>query len=131
MSKIRGEDTKIEIQVRHWLYHHGIRYRKNYDKIAGKPDIALTKYGIAIFIHGCFWHGHENCKLFRLPKTRVEFWRDKINKNKVRDQKNHEDSMKAGWWVFIIWECQIKTDFDGTMKTLFDNILTLKNHHKD
>jgi DNA mismatch endonuclease (patch repair protein) len=84
MSKIRGKDTKIEIKVRHWLYHHGIRYRKNCKDIAGKPDIAIKKYKIAIFIHGCFWHGHENCKYYRLPKSNTEFWKDKLKRIKER-----------------------------------------------
>jgi len=125
MSKIRGKDTKIEIKVRHWLYHHGIRYRKNCKDIAGKPDVAIKKYKIAIFIHGCFWHGHETCKLFRLPKTNTEFWEDKISKNIERDKRNIEKLHKLGWNVFVIWECQLNTDFEHTMTILQDEILTI------
>ncbi|MDP3058513.1 MAG: very short patch repair endonuclease [bacterium] len=80
MSKIRSKDTKIEIKVRHWLYQHGVRYRKNCNDIVGKPDIAIKKYKIAIFVHGCFWHGHENCKYYRLPKSNQEYWQDKLEK---------------------------------------------------
>lgn len=126
MSKIRSKDTKIEIQVRHWLYHKGIRYRKNYKKVYGKPDIAITKYKIAIFVHGCFWHGHEKCKYYHLPKSRMEYWQEKIEKNKIRDQVNIEKLKNIGWHVFIIWECQVKKDFDRNINALYDDILSVE-----
>lgn len=125
MSKIRGKDTQIEIKARHWLYQHGIRYRKNCKDIPGKPDIAIKKYKIAIFVHGCFWHGHENCKLFRLPKTNTEFWKDKISKNIERDKKNIEKLKNLGWNAFVIRECQLNNDFEHTMKIMQDKILTI------
>ena len=122
MSKIKGKDTKIEIKVRHWLFHKGIRYRKNCKNILGRPDIAIKKYKIAIFIHGCFWHGHENCKLYRLPKSNTEFWKTKIEGNIHRDC-NHIKLLKgSGWNVYVLWECQIKEDFEKTMNTLFDSL---------
>lgn len=127
MSKIRSKDTKIEIKVRHWLYHHGIRYRKNCKDIAGKPDIAIKKYKIAIFIHGCFWHGHENCKLHHIPKSNVVYWQDKITKNVKRDQANLKKLHELGWNVYVIWECQVESDFDSTMETLLKEIFECKN----
>ena len=125
MSKIRSKDTKIEIQVRHWLYHHGIRYRKNCKDIPGKPDIAIKKYKIAIFVNGCFWHGHENCKNFRLPKTRIEFWEQKIGQNKRRDEVKIEKLKADGWYVFTVWECQIEADFENTMNKLSESVFKL------
>lgn len=127
MSKIRSKDTKIEIQVRHWLYHHGIRYRKNCRDIPGKPDIAIKKYKIAIFVHGCFWHGHENCKYYRLPKSNVEYWQDKIRKNIDRDSNNVESLKRSGWNVFVVWECQVKSNFEAVMLDLLQEIDILKN----
>lgn len=127
MSKIRSKDTKIEIKVRHWLYHHGIRYRKNCKDIAGKPDIAIKKYKIAIFIHGCFWHGHENCKYYRLPKSNVDYWQNKIKKNIDRDLKNIDSLKRNGWNVFVIWECQLKKDFDKVMGELLLEIDAIRS----
>lgn len=87
MSKIKGKNTRPEIMVRKFLFSHGFRYRLNVKKLSGKPDIVLSKYRIVIFINGCFWHGHEGCKYFVVPKTRTEWWIDKIQKNKERDFK--------------------------------------------
>jgi len=126
MSKIRGKDTKIETLVRYWLHHHGIRYRKHCKNIAGNPDIAIKKYKIAIFVHGCFWHGHEDCKIFRIPKTRIEFWEDKINKNRDRDQKNNDRLVDEGWKVFVLWECQLKSNFEIMMDSLYKEMQEIK-----
>ena len=82
MSKVKSKDTKIEIKVRKWLYGHGVRYRKNCKNILGKPDISIKKYKIAIFVHGCFWHGHTGCPNFRLPKSNTIYWKNKIKKNR-------------------------------------------------
>ena len=89
MSKIRGKDTKIEVKVRKHLFSQGFRFRKNDKKLAGKPDIVLPKYKTVIFIHGCFWHRHENCKDATTPKTRVDFWEEKFSKNIENDKKNY------------------------------------------
>ena len=126
MSKIRSKDTKIEIQVRHWLHHHSIRYRKHRKDIIGTPDIAIKKYKIAIFVHGCFWHGHEDCKIQHIPKTRADYWQKKIINNKIRDQKKLEELGNNGWSVFIVWECQINKHFDETMNALLENIKYIK-----
>lgn len=106
MAKIRSKDTKPELIVRRYLYHRGYRYRKNVKGLPGTPDIVLRKYCVVIFIHGCFWHGHEVDGL--IPRSNSEFWRKKIECNKQRDQRNKEALNKMGWNVMIIWECQLK-----------------------
>lgn len=118
MSHIKGKDTSIEVSVRHWLYHNGIRYRKNSKKITGSPDISIQKYKLAIFINGCFWHGHDGCKNFRLPKSNEKFWKNKINRNIERDNENYAKLDKEDWLVIVIWECNLKHDFNGEMEKL-------------
>ncbi|MFA6308642.1 MAG: very short patch repair endonuclease [Clostridia bacterium] len=129
MSKIRGKDTKIEIKVRHWLYNNGIRYRKNCKNIAGKPDIAIKKYKIAIFVQGCFWHSHENCKYSRLPKSNLEYWEEKLNRNIARDSENTEALQRKGWHVFFVWECQVNSNFESSMMNLRYEILKIKKDY--
>ena len=102
MSKIKGKNTRPEIMVRKFLFSHGFRYRLNVKKLSGKPDIVLSKYRIVIFINGCFWHGHEGCKYFVVPKTRTEWWIDKIQKNKERDFKCEEELLGQNWRVITI-----------------------------
>lgn len=106
MAKIKGKDTKPEWIVRRYLFSRGYRYRKNVKGLPGTPDIVLRKYGIVIFIHGCFWHGHEVDGT--MPKTNREFWKNKIERNKLRDERNKEELRKMGWSVIIVWECQLK-----------------------
>ena len=108
MSHVKSSNTKPEIVVRKYLFANGFRYRLNDKKLAGKPDIRLTKYKIVIFVNGCFWHGHENCKIYVMPKTNAQFWQDKIDKNVARDKKNIETLKNEGWEVLTIWECQLK-----------------------
>ena len=108
MSRIKGKDTSIEIQVRKYLFSHGYRYRKNVANLPGKPDIVLPKYHTCIFVNGCFWHKHEGCKYFVWPKSNEQFWRDKINRNVERDQKQHKELEAMGWRVIVVWECELK-----------------------
>jgi DNA mismatch endonuclease (patch repair protein) len=108
MSKIKSKDTKIEVITRKYLFAHGFRYRKNYKKLPGTPDIVLPKYKTAIFINGCFWHGHQGCKYFSIPKSRTDFWINKINKNIQRDKKNIQCLQNMGWSVIVIWGCELK-----------------------
>jgi DNA mismatch endonuclease (patch repair protein) len=115
MSHIKGKDTSIEIKVRHWLYHCGIRYRKNNKGIPGTPDISIKKYKIAIFVNGCFWHGHKDCKYFKLPMSNVEFWENKITRNIDRDYAIYEKLRAEGWLVLVLWECELKRDFNQVM----------------
>lgn len=107
MSRIRGKDTGIEVTVRKGLHRLGFRYRLGGAGLAGRPDIVLPKYRTAIFVHGCFWHGHD-CPLFRLPKTRTEFWRTKIEANRRRDARKTAELLASGWTVETVWECQIR-----------------------
>lgn len=106
MAKIRSKDTQPEWIVRRYLYHRGYRYRKNVKGLPGTPDIVLRKYGIVIFIHGCFWHGHEVDGT--MPKTNRAFWKEKIERNKRRDERNKDALRKMGWKVMTVWECQLK-----------------------
>lgn len=107
MSKISGKETKPEILVRKFLFANGFRYRKNVKLLPGSPDIVLPKYKTAIFVHGCFWHGHA-CKAAKLPETRKEFWTEKISSNVLRDNRNMDDLKSLGWKVIIVWQCEIK-----------------------
>ncbi|MBS0026056.1 very short patch repair endonuclease [Chitinophaga sp. 22321] len=108
MSRIKSKDTKPEIIVRKFLFSHGFRFRLHDKKLPGKPDIVLPKYHAAIFIHGCFWHGHENCKYFVVPKTRTEWWMNKILINRNNDIKSVDLLQKMGWKVLVLWECELK-----------------------
>ena len=110
MSQIRGCNTKPEIMVRKYLFSKGLRFRLHDKKLSGKPDIVLPKYKSLIFVHGCFWHGHESCKYFVVPQTRTDFWMNKINANIANDKKNSEILKQAGWKIFTIWECESKKD---------------------
>lgn len=107
MSKIRSKNTKPEVLLRKALFAKGFRFRINYKKLPGKPDIVLPKYKTVIFVHGCFWHGHDNCAIFHIPKSNVEYWENKITRNKERDMMNIEKNISLGWKVFVIWECEI------------------------
>ena len=106
MAKIKSKDTKPELLVRRYLYHRGYRYRKNVKGLPGTPDIVMKKYGIAIFVHGCFWHGHDAD--MHLPATNSDYWAKKISQNKAHDAANKEALKRMGWKVMTIWECQLK-----------------------
>lgn len=108
MSRIRSKNTKPEILVRKYLFKNGLRFRIHYAKLPGKPDIVLPKYKTAIFIHGCFWHGHEGCRYFVVPKTRTKWWLNKINRNKQVDTNNLLVLTKNGWKVIVVFECELK-----------------------
>lgn len=108
MSAIRGKNTKPEIVVRKFLFGRGFRYRLNHPRLPGHPDIVLRKYRTVIFVNGCFWHGHDNCKYYRLPKTNVDFWRKKVERNKKRDVEEQRQLVTMGWHCITIWECQLK-----------------------
>jgi len=109
MAAVHSENTTPELLVRKYLWSNGIRYRLHPKNLPGKPDIVILRCKLAIFVHGCFWHGHENCSLGRLPKSRVEYWRNKIKKNKLRDRAVEEKLKAKGWRVLIIWHCQLRT----------------------
>lgn len=126
MSQIKGRDTKPEIMVRKYLFSCGFRYRLYSKKLPGSPDIILRKYRTVIFINGCFWHGHEGCQYFVVPKTRTDFWLNKINTNILNDKKNTVQLEAMGWHVITVWECELKkAKREETLFMLGDNI---KNH---
>ncbi len=108
MQQIKSANTKPEMLVRKFLHANGFRYSLHKKTLPGKPDIVLPKYKTVIFIHGCFWHGHTNCKYFTIPKTRTEWWASKINTNKANDAKAVKALKKKGWNVIVIWECKLK-----------------------
>ena len=119
MSHIRSKATKPELLVRSWLWSHGYRYRVNVKSVPGKPDLVMRKYRTAIFVNGCFWHGHEGCKQFVLPKTNTDFWQTKIARNRERDQRNYDELMHACWQVIVIWACYLTKDkLESTMQTV-------------
>lgn len=108
MSHIPSKNTKPEEIVRKYLFSKGFRYRKNDSSLPGKPDIVLPKYKTVIFINGCFWHAHQGCKWFVLPKSNIEFWNKKFRYNAERDQIHYEKLRDLGWRVIVIWECELR-----------------------
>lgn len=110
MSRIKGKNTKPEMIVRRWLWHQGYRYRLNVDSLPGRPDIVLTKFSTVIFVNGCFWHAHDDCDKYRLPSTNVDFWTAKFHRNKARDLRNYHLLHEMGWYVLVVWECQLSRD---------------------
>ena len=126
MSRIRSKDTKPEMLVRKFLHKSGFRYRLHVKDLPGKPDIVLPKYKTVVFVHGCFWHGHEGCKYYVVPKTKTEWWVDKINRNKTIDAQSISSLQSTGWKVLEIWECELKkVPLQETLVTL---LTQLKSH---
>jgi len=126
MSNIKSSGTKPEETVSKYLFSQGFRYRKNVGKLPGKPDIVLPKYRTVVFVNGCYWHGHEGCKYFVMPKSNVEFWKNKIEYNQRRDKENQIKLQTLGWNILIIWECEIRHgDKDKALKELAEKI---RNH---
>ena len=152
MSHIRSRNTKPELKVRKWLWKHGYRYRLNVKSVPGKPDIVMRKYRTAIFVNGCFWHGHDltpnpssrgegrdcfmgDSRCCKIPQSNREFWVKKIRCNQERDQKNYRVLQENGWQVIVVWECQLtpkrleRTMLEVELK-LNENLLALYNTHK-
>lgn len=125
MSCIKGKNTRPEEIVRKYLFSQGFRYRKNDKRLPGTPDIVLPKYKTVIFVNGCFWHGHEGCRYFVIPKTNTEFWTNKIETNRKRDIRKINDLQTLGWKVIVVWECQLKKE--KTDITLNNLKTTIKN----
>ena len=129
MSQIKSKDTKPELMIRKFLFSKGLRYRLHNKKLPGKPDIVFKKYRTVLFVNGCFWHGHENCRYFVLPKTRTEWWKEKIYGNKARDLKNKEELYNLGWRVLEVFECELKGD--NKSKNLNHLAQTIKAYHNN
>jgi DNA mismatch endonuclease (patch repair protein) len=125
MSQIKGKDTKPEMLVRKFLHARGFRYKLHDKTLPGKPDLVLPKYKTVIFIHGCFWHGHEGCSYYVVPKTRTDWWLNKINGNIANDQKAIAALEKEGWKIITIWECDLKANkISKTLANLPGKILS-------
>lgn len=118
MSRIRSTDTKPEVTLRKALHRLGFRFRLHGRHLPGKPDIVLTKYRTVIFVHGCFWHRHEGCKVATTPKSNTEFWIEKFNRNVARDAAAVEQLKTAGWRVIIVWECDLASIDKAAVKLL-------------
>jgi DNA mismatch endonuclease (patch repair protein) len=110
MRQVRGRDTKPELFVRRWLHREGFRFRLHRADLPGKPDIVLPRYGVVIFVHGCFWHGHNGCRRSALPTSNREYWEAKITRNVERDQHNQRRLRRLGWRVISLWECRLKDE---------------------
>lgn len=122
MSRIRSQNTKIEVIVRKWLFSYGYRYRVNDKRYPGKPDIVLPKYKTVIFVNGCFWHGHNNCKISHIPKSNQQYWTEKIENNKNRDRQNMQKLEEMGWKVSVVWECEVTTNPEDRLIPLLGEI---------
>lgn len=123
MSRIKGKDTKPEMIVRKFLHSKGLRYRLHQKNMVGRPDLYFPKYKIAVEVRGCFWHGHENCRYFVIPKTKHEWWIEKISKTKERDYKNEMLLLSQGIRTVVVWECMLKGDKkQETLEKIFDEI---------
>src|SRR6185503_415844 len=123
MRQIRSKNTKPELVVRKYLFANGLRYRLHSKSLPGKPDIVLPKYRTIIFVHGCFWHGHEGCKYFVVPKTKTEWWLNKINGNIENDNKAVKALKKEGWKIITLWECDLKpTSLNKTLTSILKRL---------
>jgi DNA mismatch endonuclease, patch repair protein len=112
MSKIKGKNTKPEIILRSALFKRGYRFRIHKKDLPGKPDIALPKYRTVIFVHGCFWHYHKDCREGRIPSSNSNFWKEKLERNISKDKRHIESLESAGWKVIVVWECEIERHFE-------------------
>ncbi len=130
MSKIIGKNTKPEILVRKYLFSKGFRFRVNDKRFPGKPDILLPKYKAAIFINGCFWHGHDNCKAADLPASNTEYWANKIASNIERDKRVKAELEQMGYRVFTVWGCQLKAQVKENTLLNLSNKLKENNASK-
>jgi len=120
MSQVSGKDTRPEMIVRKFLHSNGFRYGLHRNDLPGKPDLVLPKYNSVIFVHGCFWHAHQGCKYFTIPKTRSDWWKEKLYGNRERDQKNIQKLKESGWNVIVVWECDLKS---GKKKERLSNLI--------
>ena len=127
MSRIKGKETKPEVIVRKFLFSEGFRFRKNDKRYPGTPDIVLPKYRTVIFVNGCFWHKHEGCKYFKWPENNADFWKNKIEKNVQRDERDYEKLRSLGWRILVVWECELKKDKkEDTLNSLAKRIKCVK-----
>lgn len=126
MAAIHGKDTRPEMIVRRFLHAKGLRYRVNNSRLPGSPDIVFKKYRTVVFVDGCFWHGHKDCRYFRLPKSNIDFWRHKINLNIARDYRNDVDLRLLGWRVIRVWECSLRNSKgrEAALEAIYKKIIS-------
>lgn len=131
MSKIRGSGTKPEETIRRYLFSKRLRFRKNDKRYPGKPDVVLPKYKTVVFVNGCFWHCHEDCKDFTIPKSNTDFWQTKLSENVRRDESNYAKLKEGGWHVIVVWECELKKSvIDERLERLFQEITSVAHCKK-
>jgi DNA mismatch endonuclease, patch repair protein len=118
MSRIRARDTKPELVVRRFLFAKGFRYKLHDKSLPGKPDLVFSKYKKVLFVNGCYWHGHSNCKYFVIPKTKTQWWTEKITRNRERDKRNFLELKQKGWIVLTVWECELRERKESTLENL-------------
>lgn len=127
MAGIKGKNTKPELQIRSGIHKRGFRFRICDKRLPGKPDIVFRKYKAVVFVHGCFWHGHD-CSLFRMPTSRTKFWQAKIEKNRINDERARNTLLSTNWRVLEIWECALrgkgKRDFEATIDQISEWLLS-------
>jgi DNA mismatch endonuclease (patch repair protein) len=123
MQRVRGRDTSPELKVRRALHGHGLRFVLHDSRLPGRPDIVLPRWNTVIFVHGCFWHRHRDCRYATTPKTRTEFWKEKFERNVARDTANRRDLERMGWRVLEVWECDVKKRrFEEPLLALFKSL---------
>lgn len=131
MSHIRSVNTKPEVALRRALWRRGFRYRVNVKNLPGSPDIVLSKHRTVVFVHGCFWHGHNGCKEYTVPKTNTQFWVNKVARNQERDQEVWRKLEAKGWSVVIVWECElVKAKFASTVERVTVEIIENGNLYR-
>lgn len=128
MSRIKSKDTKPEVTLRSAIFSLGFRYKLHVSDLPGKPDMVFSKKKIAVFIHGCFWHLHKECRDGRFPKSKLEYWKPKLQKNVERDKKNRESLQKSGWKVVTVWECEINRNLDKAANHVVKALLKNRVH---
>lgn len=130
MSHVRSFNSGPELKLRNVLWRQGFRYRINDKRLPGSPDIVLPKYRTVIFVHGCFWHGHQGCKYYTVPKTNTEFWTAKVMRNQQRDQEVWRQLEAKGWYVIVVWECELKKGrFEDTVNNVAAEIIRNGNSY--
>jgi DNA mismatch endonuclease (patch repair protein) len=130
MSHVRSFNSGPELKLRNVLWRQGFRYRINDKRLPGSPDIVLPKYRTVIFVHGCFWHGHQGCKYYTVPKTNTEFWTAKVTRNQQRDQEVWRQLEAKGWYVIVVWECELKKGrFEDTVNNVAAEIIRNGNSY--
>lgn len=125
MARVRGKNTKPELIVRKMVFAAGYRYRLHVRTLPGKPDLVFPSRKKVIFVHGCFWHFHANCKRARIPKSHVEFWSEKLNTNKARDDRTRRALIQAGWEVYVVWECELHDHraLEENLRSFLDTVI--------